>query len=107
MSLVVGSLEKEGVRVMRECEPRAVRRVRGEGEEGRGEEGMLEVTWYCRNTQETNQVCVNSTHVGLSVCVSVGLSVFRPVCLSVSLFSVFSHCYRKNGTQCYLPQVSD
>ena len=99
MSLVVGSLEKEGVRVMRECEPRAVRRVRGEGEEGRGEEGMLEVTWYCRNTQETNQVCVNSTHVGLSV--------FRPACLSVSLFSVFSHCYRKNGTQCYLPQVSD
>ena len=56
MSLVVESLEREGVRMMRECEPREVRRVREEGDGGKGEEGRLGVSWYNKNTRETEQV---------------------------------------------------
>ena len=48
VSLVVGGLEREGVRMMRECEPREVKRE--------GETGGLEVHWYNKNTGETEQV---------------------------------------------------
>ena len=48
MSLVVGSLEREGARVMQRCEPREVKRE--------GETGGLEVHWYNKNTGETEQV---------------------------------------------------
>lgn len=51
MSLVVGGLEREGVKMMRECEPREVRRVMGEGEEGR-----LEVVWLNKRTGKTERV---------------------------------------------------
>lgn len=103
MSLVVDNLEKEGVRLLRECEPRAVKRVGGEGEEGRGDEGMLEVTWYCRNAQDTHQVCLNLTHPQRgTVCLCA------TACLSVSDFPVLTPlCHRKNGTQCCSPQVSN
>ena len=46
MSLVVGDLEREGVRVMWGCEPREVRR-------GGGEEGPLAVNWSSKTTGET------------------------------------------------------
>ena len=46
MSLVVENLEKEGVRMLRECEPVEVRRVKE----------RLEVTWYNKTTRETDQV---------------------------------------------------
>ena len=52
VSLVVASLEKEGVRMMRECEPRELRGVGGDGEEGR-----VEVSWYNKTTGEREQVC--------------------------------------------------
>ena len=48
VSLVVGSLEREGVRMLQECEPREVKRE--------GETGRLEVCWYNKNTGETEQV---------------------------------------------------
>jgi thioredoxin reductase (NADPH) len=47
VSLVVGSLEREGARVMQRCEPREVKRE--------GETGGLEVHWYNKNTGETEQ----------------------------------------------------
>ena len=52
VSLVVASLEKEGVRMMRKCEPRELRGVGGDGEEGR-----VEVSWYNKTTGEREQVC--------------------------------------------------
>lgn len=52
MSLVVGNLEKEGVRILRECEPREVRRAGGD----EGKEGRLEVNWYNKTTGNTEQV---------------------------------------------------
>ena len=55
MKLVMGSLEREGVRVMWGCEPQQVRRVEGGGEAG--EEGAaLNVSWFSRDTGETHQV---------------------------------------------------
>lgn len=51
MSLVVGSLEREGVRMLRECEPREVRRESEEGEEGR-----LKVIWHDKGTGDTEKV---------------------------------------------------
>lgn len=51
MSLVVQSLEQEGVTMMRECEPQMVRRGGGEGEEGR-----LQVSWYDKSTGDTKEV---------------------------------------------------
>ena len=51
MKLVMGSLEREGVRVMWGCEPQ---QVRGGGEAG--EEGALNVSWFNRDTGETHQV---------------------------------------------------
>lgn len=51
MSLVVGSLEREGVRMLRECEPREVRR-----ESEVGQEGRLEVIWHNKSTGDTEKV---------------------------------------------------
>ena len=50
MSLVVGSLEREGVRLMRECEPSEVGRVKSEE--------RLEVTWHNKTTAETERVSI-------------------------------------------------
>ena len=50
----MADLEREGVRVMRECVPREVGRM-GSGEEVE-EGGRLKVKWYCKNTEETKQV---------------------------------------------------
>lgn len=54
MSLVVSNLEREGVRLMRVCEPREVRMVKSE-EEG---EKRLEVTWYNKTTGENEHVSI-------------------------------------------------
>lgn len=51
VSLVVGSLEREGVRMLRECEPREVRRESEEGEEGR-----RKVIWHDKGTGDTEKV---------------------------------------------------
>lgn len=52
VALVVGSLEREGVRMLRECEPREVRRENEGGEEGR----RLEVIWHDKGTGDTEKV---------------------------------------------------
>lgn len=49
VSLVVGSVEREGVRILRECKPQEVRR-------DSKEKGRLQVIWYDKSTGDTKEV---------------------------------------------------
>ena len=81
MSLVVGSLEREGVSVMWGCEPREVRR-RG-GEEG----GPLEVSWYKKSSGESHGV--NTTLI-----FRVQLNFVCVCCVLTGRVGYCSICYR-------------
>ena len=89
MSLVVGSLEREGVRVMWGCEPQQVRKA---GRRGGGEEGPLNVGWLDKDTGDVHQVW--------STFWTSGLFYPSACCVCNNLCAD-----RENGTLCSLLQV--